>query len=706
VATKTLQVNITGDSSGAKRALDDTAAAAENTESKMSALSSKLSSVGKSMTLGVTLPVVGAGVVVGKWASDAAENANKVSVVFGENAAVINNWAKDAETSFGLSEGQAAGFFGSVGTMLKGFQIDGAAIPEMSKSILTLGSDLGSFHNLDTATVMDMISASFRGEYDSIQQLIPTINAAAVQQKALTMTGKANADQLTEQEKALATYQLLLEGAGPAAGDFARTQDGAANSMKIATAQVRSAGEQIGQVFLPIVAKVAGAIAGWADSFANLDDRTKTIIVVVAGAAAALGPLIWGVGKVISVVQGLSAAMGFLAANPIVLVIAAVVAIGAALVVAYQKVDWFRNAVDAAWDGIQRAIQWAWEKVIQPVFDKWEIAISVLLGPLGLLVAVVVHNWDKIAGAVQWAWESVIKPIWDATYAYVEQVLIPLWQKIWEIAQVVWSGIAAAVEWAWNTVIKPTWDALYSFIVTYLIPYYQLLWEIAKTVWSGIAIAVAWAWENVIRPAWEALKGFITQYLIPYLQQLWSIAVAVWNGVSAAVRFAWDNVIRPAFDNIKSGVRTVIDVFSTIKNGISTAFSTVYDLITAPFRTAFDAIKRFWNNSIGGKGFDLPSWVPFVGGKSFRFPTFHQGGWVPGPVGAEVPAILEAGEYVVSRDAINSTSIGRAGGAGGVTVIVNVAGNIATEGQFIENVRSAFINAARTTPGVYLPGVN
>ena len=75
-------------------------------------------------------------------------------------------------------------------------------------------------------------TAAFRGEYDSLQRFIPTINAANVEQKAMEQTGKENAEQLTASEKAAATYTLMLEGMGAAQGDFARTSDSAANRQR------------------------------------------------------------------------------------------------------------------------------------------------------------------------------------------------------------------------------------------------------------------------------------------------------------------------------------------------------------------------------------------------------------------------------------------------------------------------------------------
>lgn len=525
---------------------------------------------GKSLTFGLTLPIVGAGVVATKWASDAAESANKVNVVFGEQAAVIGAWAKDSERAFGLSEGQANNFFGSVGTMLKGFGIDSAVLPDMSRSVLTLAADLGSFHNLDTAAVLDMISASFRGEYDSIQRVIPTLRAAEVQTRALAMTGKESADSLSAQEKALATYQLLLEGAGPATGDFARTQDGAANSTRIATAQIKSAGEQIGSVFLPIVSKIAAKIGEWADKFQGLDGGTQKIILVVAGLAAGLGPLLIALGAAAKAVLAINAAMALLAANPIVLAITAIVigiaALVAGLIYAYNNFEVFRAFVDQTWDAIQTIITFAWE--------------------------------------------NVIKPIWDAIVWYVQNLLIP---------------------------------------------YYKMLWEIVKFVFEAIG---------------------------------------------AYISFVWGNIISPVFNFIKAGIETLIDAFFSIKDGISGAFSTIYDIVTSPFRAAFNFIANAWNNTVGKISFEVPDWVPGLGGKGFsipKIPTFASGGFfdtaVSGGVGL---AVLHDNEMILNPQQQAAVFGGRGLGGQPVNIVINtVAGDpIAIERVVLDAIGRARLRGA------------
>ncbi len=85
-----------------------------------------------------------------------------------------------------------------------------------------------------------------------------------------------------------------------------------------------------------------------------------------------------------------------MSANPLGLVILAIVALVAALVVAYKKSETFRRIVDGAfkavWGAAQTAFGW--------IKKNWPLLLAIITGPIGLAVLAVVKNWDKItAGA-------------------------------------------------------------------------------------------------------------------------------------------------------------------------------------------------------------------------------------------------------------------------------------------------------------------
>lgn len=105
-----------------------------------------------------------------------------------------------------------------------------------------------------------------------------------------------------------------------------------------------------GAVFLATAAaSIATTTGAWLLNTTAVVANTAANLAAAAGAAIVRGGLMaWTAAQ-----WALNVAM---TANPIGLVIAAIAALIAAVVLAYQRFDWFRNAVDAAWRGVQAAI--------------------------------------------------------------------------------------------------------------------------------------------------------------------------------------------------------------------------------------------------------------------------------------------------------------------------------------------------------------
>ena len=134
----------------------------------------------------------------------------------------------------------------------------------------------------------------------------------------------------------------------------------AMNNAKLALADV---GESVQISLLPFFEMAIDALKsfkGWWDS---LDQGTKTWIITIAGIIAAVGPVLVVLGTLMSsvtkiatgirILQGVWSGMtALLAANPFVLVIAGIALLIAGLVLAYNKVEWFRNGVNAFFQGV------------------------------------------------------------------------------------------------------------------------------------------------------------------------------------------------------------------------------------------------------------------------------------------------------------------------------------------------------------------
>ncbi len=384
-----LAVKIVGDASGAQKAFNDT-------DRDLQKLSSGFDALVGPATVATAAIVAGAGYAA-KAASDLEESQNKVNVVFGKSADEINQWASTAATSMGLSTQAALDVAGSFGTMLTqlGFTSDEAA--NMSTGMTQLAADISSFHNVQggAAAVTDMMSAAMRGEYDSIQAVIPTLNAAAVQNRALEDSGKTSAAALTEQEKAAATMALIMEGAGPAVGDFAATQDSAANSTRIAKAEFDNAAASLGTALLPVVVGVTGALTTLATWIASNTELVIAITAVVGAFSAAI-LVAKAVTTAFTIAQNvMRVALGLAKVAQIAYTVAtnayaiAAIAAGAASMIAYWPILLIIAAIAAV------------IAIIVIVVKKWDDIIAAMKKVYEFIKSKFLAVWDSISGAIQ-----------------------------------------------------------------------------------------------------------------------------------------------------------------------------------------------------------------------------------------------------------------------------------------------------------------
>lgn len=211
-------------------------------------------------------------------ASDMSEAQNKVNVVFGNSADDINAFAENAAQSLGLSESAALSATGTFGNLFTSMGMGQRAAADMSTDIVQLAADLGSFNNIGTDEALEKLRAGLVGEIEPLRSLGVNINAVMVQEKALAMGLAATTKELTAADKAQASYALILQQTTNAQGDFVRTADGTANSMKTTQATIDDLKASIGAGLLPVVASLAQQLT-----------TTVGAITSVVGALNALG---------------------------------------------------------------------------------------------------------------------------------------------------------------------------------------------------------------------------------------------------------------------------------------------------------------------------------------------------------------------------------------------------------------------------------
>ena len=253
---------------------------------------------------------------------------------------------------------------------------------------------------------MKHLSAALGGNAEAAATILSKKGLTAF----FTLTGKA----AKSNEKIFAD---VAKSTGLLDKAFETTSKDSAFKLKQAFSALKAAGITIGAVLLPIVVSIAKAVGGLAERFGKLSPRTQKFILIGAGVAAALGPVLIILGHLIAILPILGAIIAAVT-SPITIWIVAIIAAVAALVILYRKSETFRKVVDALAGFLKTVLVGAFKvvgAVIRWLIDHWRGLLDAFLlgaGPIGWIAMWAIHHFDKVKKALGAAWDWM-KGKWD-----------------------------------------------------------------------------------------------------------------------------------------------------------------------------------------------------------------------------------------------------------------------------------------------------
>lgn len=330
--------NIKEVSSVAKSSAGKAIVAFDKLGNKLNHIGKKTRNLGKDLFLKLTVPIVGIGTMFVNAASDYNESLNKVDVAFGNSAKSIKEFAKTAGKSFGIDRGRALDMAALFGDMSTSMGLSQAKAAELSTSLVGLSGDLASFKNIDVAQATTALSGVFTGETESLKRLGIVMTQQNLQQFAMSKGIMKNISDFTQAEKVILRYQYVTEQSRNSVGDFLRTNEGFANQMRSMQSALKDLAIDFGTIILPYVTKLVSKVSELLQQFQALSPRTKKLILIFAGVAAILSPLLILVGLIASGIGALATTFAVLI-SPIGLISAAIAGLSALFVVFYDEVS-------------------------------------------------------------------------------------------------------------------------------------------------------------------------------------------------------------------------------------------------------------------------------------------------------------------------------------------------------------------------------
>ncbi|MGW5477715.1 phage tail tape measure protein [Streptomyces sp. NPDC004008] len=221
---------------------------------------------------------------------------------------------------------------------------------------------------------------------------------------------------------------------------------------------------------------VVGAVKGVGDIAKGVGTAAKAVkAFATSEKLAAAATKVW---------EGVQAAFNLIMdANPVVLIVIGIVALVAAVVLAYNKIGWFRDFVNGAFKAIGAAIGW----VVDWVKGHWPLLLAILTGPIGIAVGLIVKYWSQIKAGFLTAYHDTVN-VGKALIAWISglpgrawSALVSLTTKVVSIANTAWTSFKEAA------VIKAV--ALMTWVTSLPGKIKGWLGNLGSTLWnSGVSL--------------------------------------------------------------------------------------------------------------------------------------------------------------------------------------------------------------------------
>ena len=328
------------------------------------------------------------------------------------------------------------------------------------------------------------ILADLRGHWGQLSESEQAATAESIAGKnamsgflALMNAGESDISKL---EGAIDTCSDSMDGYNGMAEKMAAVmQDNLEGQLTILKSQLEELAISVGEILMPVVRDIVTHIQGFVDKLNALPEPVKQMIVTIALVAAAVGPVLIVIGKVIS-------SVGFMSA-PAIPAIASVA------------------------------------PVILPILPIIAAVVAAVIA-----VIAIVKNWGAISEWFKGVWENVCKGVEDIGKG-LGDFFSGLWDGIKSVTEIVWNGIKSFFEGLWNG-IKSMAETVFGGIKSFLGDTWDGIKSAAGTAWEGIKGGLSSAWEGIKTTAGTTFETIKT-----------NIETA-WENVKSNTSTAWENI--------------------------------------------------------------------------------------------------------------------------------------------------------------------
>lgn len=443
-----------------------------------------------------------------------------------------------------------------------------------------------------------------------------------------TLVGRENLSALSAIVATTADeYTALGETIGAtSAADVAATRlDNMQGSLEALMGSVETLAITIGQRLIPMVTDMITGITEAFDWFMSLDQGMQQAIVTTVGVA---GAVLLAFGMFIKITQAMQAARATILAITGATAlfstaqgasVASQIASTAAMVA--QKAALVATKVAM---GVATAAQWAWNAALTAN------PIGLIIAAIVALVAGLIWFFTQTELG-QEIWSNFMTFLQEA-WANISSFLTTLWEGLVSVVTTVWEAIMTAVNavvvW-FQTYVLP----IIQFVIDAIIAYFTMYYNVVMAVWNAVQAAVMavvdW-FMTYVYPAIQAFVNFLValfEYLGKWVAFIWeAIMTAVTTVVTAIVDFLvmiwtefsrfWTDIWTAVNDFAtmvwNAIVSFLVGVVTTIVNWIVAQWTAFYNRFQAIMNMVWSTVSSIWNqivSFISGIVTNVVNWI-------------------------------------------------------------------------------------------------
>lgn len=444
-------------------------------------------------------------------------------------------------------------------------------------------------------------------------------------------------------------YQKLIKNIDNCKGsaeNMAETmQDNLSGQLTTLQSALQELAIAFGEILMPYIRKAAEVIQGFVEKLNGMSEGQKKVVATIALIVAAIGPLLIMVGKVatgISAITGLfskmktlttitsiigklkgafTALFGVIAANPVIAVIAAIVA---ALVLLYTKCEWFRDVVNAvvqkivsfftetipqAWstlmDFLSGVPEW-WSGIWQQVSDFF---MQIWNGIVNFFTVTIPQAWNSVvtffAGVPAWwsgIWQQVsdfFANIWttmmqNPVISGIVTTITTLWQNAVNTLQNIWQGLVTIAQGAWellkNTILAPV-----ILLIDLVTGNFDKLKTDASNIWTNIKDAAQTIWTGIKQVVSTLAKGLVTAVTTLFTGFRDTVS-KIWDSASQAASKAWTAIKGFVVNNAKKLKESATEAIQNLKDRASEYWDNIRERTSETWQNVKETVIQYAGN--------------------------------------------------------------------------------------------------------------